>query len=154
MLRVKKERKIMSQERKPKEAGNAVGTTIILFAVIGIVLTVLLEIFAGNIAHLLQVPAEAYDKAVLYIRICSGGILVIIAYNVISGVLRGRQKLGIPSAFCIRIPVSILMAGLPETSLLYVGLATPITTVYGIIFFLVCFKIYGKKNFHKMKNIS
>lgn len=368
-------------ERKPKEAGNAVGTTIILFAVIGIVLTVLLEIFAGNIAHLLQVPAEAYDKAVLYIRICSGGILVIIAYNVISGVLRGvgnanlpflfvgvacvvniigdlllvgglgmdvagaaiatiaaqsvsvvisalvlrRQKLGISfsknqcrifsgelkrilsvgvpiavqetmvqisflvinsiinqmgltpsagygvaqkivafimlvpssvmqsvsafvaqnigagkpdrakrgfvtatitgctvgififllgffgggllssvftndraviaesaaylkgfspeciltcilfssigyfngngksmpvmiqgisSAFCIRIPVSILMAGLPETSLLYVGLATPITTVYGIIFFLVCFKIYGKKNFHKMKNIS
>lgn len=54
----------MSQERKPKEAGNAVGTTIILFAVIGIVLTVLLEIFAGNIAHLLQVPAEVSSISV------------------------------------------------------------------------------------------
>lgn len=86
-------------ERKPKEAGDAVGTTIILFAAVGIVLTVLLEVFAGNIVSLMQVPPEAYEKAVLYIRICSGGILIIIAYNVISGVLRGVGNANLPFLF-------------------------------------------------------
>jgi putative MATE family efflux protein len=86
-------------EKKPKEAGNAVGTTIILFACIGIVMTLLLELLAGNVATLMQVPAEAYDKAVLYIRICSGGILVIIAYNVISSVLRGVGNANLPFLF-------------------------------------------------------
>ena len=47
---------------------------------------------------------------------------------------------GISSAFLIRIPVSILMSRLPDTSLFLVGLATPITTVYGIIFFMICLR--------------
>ena len=52
---------------------------------------------------------------------------------------------GITSAFCIRIPVSIFMSRLPDASLILVGLATPITTVYGIIFFLVCFAMLKRK---------
>lgn len=62
-------------------------------------LTVLLEIFAGNIAGALQVPAESMNEAVLYIRICSGGILVIIAYNVISSILRGIGNANLPFIF-------------------------------------------------------
>ena len=46
---------------------------------------------------------------------------------------------GITSAFLIRIPVSIFMSRLPGASLTLVGMATPITTVYGIIFFVICF---------------
>lgn len=86
-------------EQKPKEAGNTVGTTIILFAVLGIILTAVLEIYAGNIVSLLQVPEASVEKAVLYIRICSGGILVIIAYNVISGILRGIGNANLPLIF-------------------------------------------------------
>ena len=52
---------------------------------------------------------------------------------------------GISSAFGIRIPVSIFMSKLPNTSLMLVGFATPITTVYGILFFLICFQVYKKK---------
>lgn len=86
-------------EKKPKEAGNAVGTTIIMFAVIGVVLTIILEIFAGNIMSVMQVPEASFDKAVSYVRICSGGILIIIAYNVISGVLRGVGNANLPFLF-------------------------------------------------------
>lgn len=86
-------------EQNPKKAGNAVGTTIILFTVLGIVLTVILEIFAGNIVSVLQVPEASVDKAVTYIRICSAGILVIIAYNVISGILRGVGNANLPFLF-------------------------------------------------------
>lgn len=86
-------------EKKPKEAGNTVGTTIILFVIVGIILTILLEIFAGNIVEILQVPKDSFDKAVLYVRICSGGILVIIAYNVISSILRGVGNANLPLIF-------------------------------------------------------
>ena len=86
-------------EKKPRAAGDAVGTTIVLFAVLGIVLTVLLEVFAGNIVGILQVPEESVAKTILYIRICSGCILVIIAYNVISGVLRGVGNANLPFIF-------------------------------------------------------
>lgn len=86
-------------EEKPKEAGNAVGTTIVLFVILGIALTVALEIFAGNIMKIMQVPEASFDKAVLYTRICSGGILVIITYNVISSVLRGVGNANLPFIF-------------------------------------------------------
>ena len=86
-------------EKKPKEAGDAVGTTIILFVIVGVVMMVLLEVFAGTIVAVLQVPAESVAKAILYIRICSGGIVVIIAYNVISSVLRGVGNANLPLLF-------------------------------------------------------
>ena len=79
--------------------GKTVGTSIVLFAIIGIAMTVILELFAGPIANILQVPAESFDKTVLYLRICSGGILIIIAYNVISSVLRGIGNANLPLLF-------------------------------------------------------
>lgn len=86
-------------EQKPEEAGKAVGTTIVMFAVLGIVLTVLLEVFAGDIVAILQVPDASVVKTITYIRICSGGILVIIAYNVISSILRGVGNANLPLVF-------------------------------------------------------
>ena len=44
-------------EKKPEDAGNAVGTTICLFIILGIVMTVILEFTAGSIVNILQVPA-------------------------------------------------------------------------------------------------
>lgn len=93
-----------------KEAGDAVGTSIVMFAVLGVVLTVVLEIFAGNIARLLNAPDEAFDKTVLYIRICSGGVLVIIAYNVISSILRGFGDSKTPLVF-VGIAFAVNVAG-------------------------------------------
>lgn len=46
-------------EKKPEDAGNAVGTTICLFIILGIVMTVILEFTAGSIVNILQVPAES-----------------------------------------------------------------------------------------------
>ena len=86
-------------EKNPSAAGDAAGTTIVLFTILGIVLTVVLEIFAGSVAEILQVPSESFDQTVSYIRICSGGIVIIIAYNVISGILRGAGNANLPFLF-------------------------------------------------------
>ena len=125
-------------EKKSEEAGNAVGTTIVLFLLIGVLLTVLLEIFAGDIVSLLQVPEESTEKAILYIRICSGGILVIIAYNVISGILRGIGNANLPFVFvgvaCIfNILGDLFFTGLLHMDVAGVALATVLAQLISVI---------------------
>lgn len=125
-------------EEKPKEAGNAVGTTIVMFAVIGIVLTVLLEIFAGNVMGLMQVPEASFDKAVLYVRICSGGILIIIAYNVISGVLRGVGNANLPFIFVgiacvVNIVCDLLFVAVFRMDVAGAALATVLAQLVSVI---------------------
>jgi putative MATE family efflux protein len=139
-------------EQKPKEAGNAVGTTIILFACVGIILTILLELLAGNLAALLQVPAEAYDKTVLYIRICSGGILVIIAYNVISSVLRGVGNANLPFLFVgvacvVNIIGDLLLVGVAGLDVAGAAIAT--ITAQGVSVLISAFVLK-----HQKMNIS
>ncbi len=74
---------------KRKEGGQTVGTAIMMFAGIAVVLTVLLVIFAPQISSIMNAPAEAFDKTVSYVRICGGGMLVIVAYNLIGCIFRG-----------------------------------------------------------------
>lgn len=86
-------------EKKPEAAGDAIGTSIWIFIILGIALTAVLELNAENIAAIMQVPEASFDQAVTYIRICSGGIIVIIAYNVISAILRGVGNANLPLLF-------------------------------------------------------
>jgi putative MATE family efflux protein len=86
-------------ERKPERAGDAIGTTVVMFLILGAALTLIFEIFAGDFVALLKVPAESVEKATSYIRICAGGTLVIIAYNVISSILRGVGNSNLPLIF-------------------------------------------------------
>ena len=125
-------------EKKPEEAGNAIGTTILLFAVVGIALTVLLEAFAGPLADILQVPAESFDKTVLYIRICSGGILVIIAYNVISGILRGVGNANLPFLFVgiacvVNIVGDLLLVGVFHMDVAGAAIATVLAQFVSVV---------------------
>ncbi len=76
-------------EGTPQEGGKIIGASIFLFAVIGLALTVGMELFAVPIARIMQTPAEAFDATVEYLRICSAGSLFIVAYNVIGSIFRG-----------------------------------------------------------------
>ncbi len=132
-------------EQRPKDSGNAVGTTIFLFIGVGIVLTVLLEIFAGNIVELMQVPAESYDKAVLYLRICSGGIVVIIAYNVISAILRGVGNANLPFLFVgiacvVNIAGDLLLTGLLHMDVAGVAIATVFAQLISVVISILVLK--------------
>lgn len=76
-------------EGKADDAGKTVGTGIFLFALIGIVFTVLGVLGANFWANIMNAPAEAYDITVSYVRICSAGFLVIVAYNLLGSIFRG-----------------------------------------------------------------
>ncbi len=74
---------------KGKEGGKTIGASIILFALIGIIVTIFLVISAVPLAEVMHAPTEAFDKTVNYIRICGAGALIIIFYNLIGSVFRG-----------------------------------------------------------------
>ncbi len=125
-------------EKNPKAAGDAVGTTIVLFVAIGIVMTFALEAAAGTIVRVLQVPDDAVDKAILYLRICSGGFLIIITYNVISGVLRGIGNANLPFIFVsiacvVNIAADLLLTGLLGMDVAGVAIATVFAQFVSVI---------------------
>lgn len=74
---------------KRKEGGQTIGTAIIVFAIIAVIMSAVLVTFASPISRVMNAPAEAFDKTVNYVRICGAGMLVIIAYNLIGSIFRG-----------------------------------------------------------------
>ena len=76
-------------EDKPEEAGRAVGSGICLFAAVALVVTALMLAAAPQLATVMHAPADAYAGTVAYVRICSGGALFIVAYNLVGSIFRG-----------------------------------------------------------------
>jgi len=74
---------------KRKEGGQTIGTAILMFAIIAVIMSVVLVAFAPQISTVMNAPAEAFDKTVNYVRICGAGMIVIVAYNLIGCIFRG-----------------------------------------------------------------
>lgn len=74
---------------KKKEGGRTVGTAIVMFMIIAVIASILLVIFASQVSAVMNAPQEAFDKTVSYVRICGGGMVVIVAYNLIGCIFRG-----------------------------------------------------------------
>ncbi len=86
-------------ENKGNRLGRVIGGAILTFTVIALVMTVVLLIGASGFASLMQAPTAAFDKTVLYLRICGGGIFFIIGYNLISSIFRGIGNSKLPLIF-------------------------------------------------------
>lgn len=78
----------IGQSRR-EEAAAVVGTAIALFAGLALCVTVGMLFAARPFAAALQTPAEAFDQTITYVRICSGGAVCIVAYNLVGSIFRG-----------------------------------------------------------------
>lgn len=76
-------------EGETRKGGETIGACITLFALIGVVMTLLIVPGSGVLASVMQAPKEAFELTTSYIRICGTGMLVIIAYNLIGSIFRG-----------------------------------------------------------------
>ena len=74
---------------KKEDSGRTVGNAMIMFGIIAVIMTILLVLFAPQISSVMNAPAEAFDKTVAYVRICGGGMVMIVAYNLIGCIFRG-----------------------------------------------------------------
>ncbi len=103
---------------RPDRLGKLIGSAIAFFFVLSVVLTVLIQIFARQIAVLMQTPEEAFELTVIYIRICGGGLIFVIFYNFISSIFRGLGDSTLPLIFvsiaCVANIIGdlVLIAGL------------------------------------------
>lgn len=85
--------------RKSQETAKYIGNTVTLFLSVSIVLMVILVIFVRPIVQIMSTPTEAVEGTVHYLTICFIGIPFIVAYNVISSILRGMGDSKSPMYF-------------------------------------------------------
>lgn len=84
---------------KPHKIGKLIGNAVCFFAALGIVLSIILALFARPISALMQAPKEALGLTVQYIRICGFGFLFVVFYNFISCIFRGMGNSRLPLIF-------------------------------------------------------
>lgn len=101
-------------ENNEKRLSRVIGGAVVTFAILAVIMTVLLVAFAPALAAVMQAPAAAMDKTIAYIRICGGGIVFIIGYNLISSIFRGIGNSRLP--------------------LLFVGIACAVNVVADLVF--------------------
>jgi putative MATE family efflux protein len=130
---------------KIKRANKALlyGITTSLSA--GIVMACVTILYGDIMASIFTTDEAVIAAAFDYLKAYGIDCLFVAELFCFIGYFNGRGKTlfvmiqGLIGAFCVRVPVVILMSKLPETSLFLVGLATPASTVVQIILCLVMF---------------
>ena len=132
---------------KKEEGGKSVGTAIVMFAILAIIMTVILVVFAPQISGIMNAPAEAFDQTVAYVRICGGGMLVIVAYNLIGCIFRGLGDSKTPLMTVAIACVCNIAGDLLLCAVLHMGTAgAAIATVFAqVVSVIVSFLIIRKK---------
>ena len=129
-------------EGRPDRAGEAVGGGIWLFAVVAVVLTGVLLALAAPLAAMMQAPEAAFGQTVTYVRICSGGMVFIVAYNVLGGIFRGigdsRMPLITVSIACgLNIAGDLLLVGGLRLGVAGAAIATVFAQAVSVLLSLV-----------------
>ena len=99
-----------------RDVATSIGTSICLFASVGLFLTLIMVVFHNYIAVLMHTPVEAMRDAKHYLLICSIGIPFIMGYNVVCGILRGLGDSKTPLYFValacvINIVLDVVLVG-------------------------------------------
>ncbi len=74
---------------KKEKAGKGIGSGIIIFTIIAIIITLIIVPFSDLIASYMHAPKEAFKQTSNYIKICAMGTIFIVAYNCIGAIFRG-----------------------------------------------------------------
>lgn len=125
----------------PDAAGRVVAGQLRLFALLAAALTAGMLAFAPAIVQWMNVPAEAVPETLRYVRICSGGILFIAAYNGISGVFRGLGNSRSPFLFVliaclVNVALDLVLVGGFGMNASGAALATVIAQASSVLFSL------------------
>lgn len=129
-------------EKKEHLVGKVIGGATCFFIVLSLAISVLMVIFARPLATLMQAPDSAMDLTVDYVRICGGGILFIIAYNVISSIFRGLGNSRLPLIFVAIACVTNIVGDLVFVAMFHMNvvgaaLATVMAQAVSVILSLV-----------------
>ncbi|MCM1185278.1 MAG: MATE family efflux transporter [Lachnoclostridium sp.] len=85
----------------PHKIGGLIGNAVCFFAVLAVIISMILIVFARPITILMQAPSEAVSLTTLYIRICGAGFIFVVFYNFLSSIFRGLGDSRLPFLFVV-----------------------------------------------------
>lgn len=113
----------MFGEKNYINSANIIGTSIWIFSVLSIVLMIAMLLAAPSVASIMHAPPESYEQTVTYIRICAGGTIFIVAYNIVSSIFRGMGNSKAPLLFVFIACVVNIIGDVVLISVLGMGTA-------------------------------
>ncbi|MBQ8826859.1 MAG: MATE family efflux transporter [Oscillospiraceae bacterium] len=129
-------------EKRPEKISGLIGGAICFFTLLSVLLAVVMLVFAPQLSRIMQAPEEAFDLTVQYVRICGGGILFIIVYNLISGIFRGLGNSNMPLVFVaiacvVNIILDLLFVAVFKWNVAGAALATVIAQAVSVVLSLI-----------------
>ena len=120
-------------------AGCVVAGQIRLFTFVAVGMTLVMVVIAPQAARFMNVPESAVPETVRYVRICSGGMVFITAYNAISGIFRGIGNSRSPFLFvsiacAVNVVLDLLFVGVFHLDASGAALATVIAQAVSVFF--------------------
>ena len=127
---------------KRGEAGDIIGSGIWLFTVLTVVLSVLMLFLAEAVARLMNAPERAFADTVRYMRICSCGMIFIVAYNMLGSIFRGGGDSKLPLitvaiACAVNIAADLLLVAVFKMGAAGAAIATVFAQALSVVLSLV-----------------
>lgn len=131
-----------------KASSRTIGSSVALFVITGIVLSILIFLFALPISNLMNAPEEALQATASYIRICGMGSICIVLFNFISGMFRGignsKTPLVLMAIACVgNIIGDLILVGLFHMGASGAALATVLAQLLSVISAILIIKKIG-----------
>lgn len=128
--------------RDYRQGARIIGNLILDFTAVSLLLTGIALAFSTVFLSWLNVPAEAMEEAVTYMRICSFGIPLIIGYNIVCALLRAMGDSKSPLIFVavaciINIIGDVILTGMLRMGVVGVAISTVAAQGIGFLFSLV-----------------
>ncbi len=132
-------------EKREDRIGRVIGGAICFFAAAAFIIAAVMVFFARPISVLMRAPEEALDLTAAYIRICGGGMLFIVAYNLISSIFRGLGNSRLPLLFVaiacvVNIVGDLLFVAVFDMNVVGAALATVIAQAVSVLLSLIIIK--------------
>jgi Na+-driven multidrug efflux pump len=140
---------------KERRAQKSMGYGMLIGGCIGIVMTTV-AFFGGQAVASIFTANVAYQlKAAEYLQGFSLEAIVTSVLFSFIGYYNGHNKTlfvlfqGIAQSFIVRLPVAFIMSRMYQDSLVYIGTAAPMATVFGIVINLIYFIPFSRKELKK-----
>lgn len=132
-------------EKNNHKIGPLLGRSIAFFLSFAVLFTVILVVFAEPAARLMKAPEDAIDLTVQYIRICGGGFIFVMLYNLISCIFRGMGNSKLPLLFvgiaCIvNIFGDLLLVAVLKMDVAGAAIATVLAQAVSVVLSLLIIK--------------
>ncbi len=131
--------------KDPEKAGKDIGGTIVIFTIVGVLMTLILTLLTDAVVSVMSTPLEAVEGTKRYLVVCFLGIPFITAYNVLSSIYRGLGDSKTPFYFvlvaCIaNILLDIIFMGPMGLGPMGAALGTVISQALSVVIALIHLK--------------